>query len=318
MAPFRKILTVVLGDVYGQCGTDALNILRTHNHVEVLLVDDDLDALNKALPVFQKFGKCSGLHADIRTEQGRRHVINEIQQPGYWVQYLLNSFANFEPDSLNDDAKALRGGCDDSLLNEGVFEVTQVVLENMITHRNGMIRNLAMSPPSAYLVKQYGRDTALDFHTHPEGEIIMVLEGNYSDENGNSPAGEYLRNPPKSAHAPFSDDGCVILVSLQSVPEQDQALLRVNLNDDNWCSVREGVQIMPIHHYDNEFAAFIRYTDSSAFQPWQYFHGANLLTLPKRLCSEIEQGDEAETLVLVQTNDYAYAKQSFLSVLQGL
>lgn len=318
MSSLKKVLVIVLGDTYGKCGTDALNILRTHNNIEVLLVDDDLDSLNKALPVFQKFGNCSGLHADIRTAQGRRHVINEIQQPGLWVQYLINSSANFLPGSLNDDAKTLRGGCNDSLLNEGVFEITQVVLENMIMHRNGMIRNLSMSPPSAYLVKQYGRNTVLDFHTHPEGEIIMVLEGNYSDENGNSPTGEYLRNPPKSSHAPFSDDGCVILVSLQSVPEQDQALLRVNLKDNNWYSVRKGVKMMPIHHYDNEFAAFIRYTYSSAFQPWQYFHGANLLTLPKQLCPEIEQGGEAETLMLVQTNDYAYSKQSFLSVLQGL
>lgn len=98
--------------------------------------------------------------------------------------------------------------------------------------------------------------------------------------SGNSSAGKYIRNPPKSTQASFSDDGCVILVLLQSEFEEVQPLLRVNLNDDNWCLVCKGVQVMTTQHYDNEFAAFSRYTDICAFQPWQYLHGTNLLILP--------------------------------------
>lgn len=32
-------------------------------------------------------------------------------------------------------------------------------------------------------------------HTHPGGEEILVLEGTFSDENGDYKAGTYLRNP---------------------------------------------------------------------------------------------------------------------------
>ena len=33
-------------------------------------------------------------------------------------------------------------------------------------------------------------------HSHPYGEEILVLEGVFSDEHGDYPAGTYLRNPP--------------------------------------------------------------------------------------------------------------------------
>jgi anti-sigma factor ChrR (cupin superfamily) len=52
-------------------------------------------------------------------------------------------------------------------------------------------------------------------HDHPEGEEIFVLEGIFSDEHGDWPAGAYLLNPEGFRHAPFSKDGCVIFVKLR-------------------------------------------------------------------------------------------------------
>jgi anti-sigma factor ChrR (cupin superfamily) len=49
-------------------------------------------------------------------------------------------------------------------------------------------------------------------HVHPGGEEIFVLSGTFADEHGSYPAGTWLRNPPGSAHSPFSDEGCVIFV----------------------------------------------------------------------------------------------------------
>jgi anti-sigma factor ChrR (cupin superfamily) len=55
-------------------------------------------------------------------------------------------------------------------------------------------------------------------HDHPEGEEILVLEGVFSDEHGNWPAGTYLLNPEGFRHAPFSEPGCVLLVKLRQFP----------------------------------------------------------------------------------------------------
>ncbi|WP_210545914.1 cupin domain-containing protein [Rhodoferax sp. PAMC 29310] len=65
-------------------------------------------------------------------------------------------------------------------------------------------------------------------HVHPKGEEILVLCGVFSDENGHYPAGSYLRNPPGSAHAPFSDEGCLIFVKLQQFSAQDTTQLALS------------------------------------------------------------------------------------------
>jgi anti-sigma factor ChrR (cupin superfamily) len=54
--------------------------------------------------------------------------------------------------------------------------------------------------------------TRLARHEHPGGEEIFVLEGVLEDEQGRYPRGAWLRNPPGSAHAPFSEQGCLLYI----------------------------------------------------------------------------------------------------------
>lgn len=64
-------------------------------------------------------------------------------------------------------------------------------------------------------VVRYDPNSAFPTHEHPAGEEILVLDGVFSDEYGDYPAGSYLLNPPGFAHAPFSRSGCVIFVKLR-------------------------------------------------------------------------------------------------------
>lgn len=52
-------------------------------------------------------------------------------------------------------------------------------------------------------------------HGHPEGEEILVLEGIFTDEGGNWPAGSWLLNPEGYRHSPSSDQGCLLFVKLR-------------------------------------------------------------------------------------------------------
>ena len=63
-------------------------------------------------------------------------------------------------------------------------------------------------------IVEYKPGASFKTHHHPLGEEILVLEGVFSDENGDYPAGTYLRNPPGSSHAPFSEKGCKLLVKV--------------------------------------------------------------------------------------------------------
>ena len=64
-------------------------------------------------------------------------------------------------------------------------------------------------------------------HTHPNGEEIYVLEGVFSDETGDYPAGSYLRSPAGSRHSPFSEEGCLIFVKLNQFAQKDAAQVRL-------------------------------------------------------------------------------------------
>lgn len=49
-------------------------------------------------------------------------------------------------------------------------------------------------------------------HEHAGGEEVYVLEGGFTDEDGTYQAGDWLRYPPASRHAPRSSDGCLLYV----------------------------------------------------------------------------------------------------------
>jgi hypothetical protein len=59
-------------------------------------------------------------------------------------------------------------------------------------------------------------------HAHPDGEEILVLEGVFSDEHGDWPAGTYLLNPEGFSHVPFSKAGCLLFVKLRQFPGKDR------------------------------------------------------------------------------------------------
>jgi len=53
-------------------------------------------------------------------------------------------------------------------------------------------------------IVRYAAGSRFDAHNHPGGEEILVLDGVFSDEHGDYPAGTWLRNPRWSQHTPFT------------------------------------------------------------------------------------------------------------------
>lgn len=48
--------------------------------------------------------------------------------------------------------------------------------------------------------------------SHPLGEEIFVLDGMFSDENGDYPAGTWIRSPHLSTHFPYVEEETIIFV----------------------------------------------------------------------------------------------------------
>ena len=90
-------------------------------------------------------------------------------------------------------------------------------------------------------VVRYEPDSQFPLHVHPDGEEILVLEGVFSDEHGDWPAGTYILNPEGVSHAPFSKAGCVLFVKLRQYPGNGRQQLAINTNELAWHKTgREG------------------------------------------------------------------------------
>ena len=83
-------------------------------------------------------------------------------------------------------------------------------------------------------VVRYDKDSAFPEHPHPDGEEILVLEGVFSDEHGDYPAGSYLLNPEGFSHAPFSKEGCVLFVKLRQYPGKNRRQIIIDSAKAAW------------------------------------------------------------------------------------
>jgi hypothetical protein len=85
-------------------------------------------------------------------------------------------------------------------------------------------------------------------HDHPDGEEILVLDGVFSDEHGDWPAGTYLLNPEGFRHAPFSREGCVLFVKLRQFPGRTRAHVVTRTDTVAWQpTARAGVAVRPLY-----------------------------------------------------------------------
>ena len=98
-------------------------------------------------------------------------------------------------------------------------------------------------------IVRYDADSSFARHEHAKGEEFLVLEGVFSDETGDYPVGSYVRNPPGTSHAPFSEQGCRILVKLRQFAADDLAQFAIDTCDP---SIWNEQRTLPLHTFAEE------------------------------------------------------------------
>lgn len=81
---------------------------------------------------------------------------------------------------------------------------------------------------------RYAPNSVFPAHSHALGEEFLVLDGVFSDERGDYPAGTYVRNPPGSSHSPRTAPGCTILVKLRQMPDSESRRVVVDTTKAAW------------------------------------------------------------------------------------
>ncbi|WP_105200910.1 cupin domain-containing protein [Pseudoalteromonas sp. T1lg10] len=135
-------------------------------------------------------------------------------------------------------------------------------------------------------IVKYEAGSCFNPHPHPLGEEIFVLEGVFSDEHGDYPAGTYIRNPPNSVHAPFSKEGCVLFVKLNQFDEKDTQTVRINTRATQWQPGQGGLEVMPLHTFEHEHTALVKWPKGERFVPHKHFGGEEVLVLSGEFCDE--------------------------------
>ncbi|MBX3658132.1 MAG: cupin domain-containing protein [Ramlibacter sp.] len=89
-------------------------------------------------------------------------------------------------------------------------------------------------------IVRYAAGSRFTRHVHELGEEFLVLQGVFSDEHGHYPSGTYVRNPPGSSHAPFSETGCIIFVKLRQMRATERQRVVVLPHEQRWTDPAPG------------------------------------------------------------------------------
>lgn len=129
------------------------------------------------------------------------------------------------------------------------------------------------------LVK-YDPKSYFSAHTHSGGEEFYVLEGTFSDEHGDYPAGTYVRNPIGSSHTPHSEDGCIIFVKLHQFDKGDTKQFSVQTKEIEFMQgAVPGLTVLPLHSYGGESCALVRWAPNTMFNPHRHFGGEEIFVI---------------------------------------
>jgi anti-sigma factor ChrR (cupin superfamily) len=130
-------------------------------------------------------------------------------------------------------------------------------------------------------IVRYAPNSEFSAHEHTGGEEYFVLDGVFSDEHGDYPAGTYVRNPIGSSHQPrVGLEGATIFVKLRQFDARDTAQIVVDTTTELWRpGLVDGLSVMPLHEFEGEHVALVRWAPHTRFNFHQHWGGEEIFVL---------------------------------------
>jgi len=152
----------------------------------------------------------------------------------------------------------------------------QAGVERMMLDRIGAEQARATS------IVRYAPESRFPPHEHPGGEEILVLDGTFSDETGDFPAGWYLRNPDGTSHQPSSAEGALIFVKLRQMAPDDASRVRIDTRTTSAWQHYEDRMVCPLFSSPAEQVSLQRVAAGQSILT-DVAAGAELLVLEGRI-----------------------------------
>ena len=132
----------------------------------------------------------------------------------------------------------------------------------------------------ATTIVRFAPNSQFDAHTHDGGEEFLVLDGVFSDESGDYPAGTYVRNPIGTSHRPHVTDGCTILVKLHQFDAEDTAHFSIDTRNAEFRpGVAPGLHVLPLHSAASENVALVRWDPGTKFSRHSHWGGEEIFVI---------------------------------------
>lgn len=113
-------------------------------------------------------------------------------------------------------------------------------------------------------VVRYDPGASYPLHDHPEGEEILVLQGDFCDERGSFREGSYQLNPEGFRHAPYTRNGCTLLVKLRQYGGEGREVVLLDTHTGRWVDRGiPGVRSQELYRSDR-YSDAIRLTEFDA------------------------------------------------------
>ncbi|MEQ8368570.1 MAG: cupin domain-containing protein [Roseicyclus sp.] len=133
----------------------------------------------------------------------------------------------------------------------------------------------------AMTIVRFAPDSRFDAHTHGGGEEFLVLDGIFSDEHADYPAGTYVRNPIGTSHTPrIGPHGCTILVKLcQFAPDDTEQKVIDTRSAEFRPGSAPGLSVLPLHSVPGENVALVRWAPGTRFAGHAHWGGEEIFVI---------------------------------------
>lgn len=131
-----------------------------------------------------------------------------------------------------------------------------------------MLDRIGEEVARATTIVKFAPDSAFDQHSHGGGEEFLVLDGVFSDEHADYPAGTYVRNPIGTAHTPhIGPEGAIILVKLCQFDADDTAQKAIDTRSAAFVpGAADGLTELPLHKHGAEVVRLVRFAPGTRLE----------------------------------------------------
>jgi anti-sigma factor ChrR (cupin superfamily) len=133
----------------------------------------------------------------------------------------------------------------------------------------------------ATTIVKFAPNSEFSAHNHDGGEEFLVLDGVFSDEHQDYGQGYYVRNPIGTSHTPrIGEHGATILVKLHQFDEADTVQKAIDTHNSPWYQgMVDGLTVMPLHDFEGEHAALVRWQPNTQFNSHKHWCGEEIFVI---------------------------------------